>query len=268
MTPLDKALEDAKQNQSKGDAFYNLFLDTEVLIPTHDQPTNEDRPRRTQVGETFRPYVIEHDDTPFLPVFDEYDRLLAWAQGHQMTYVQMTAHALIRSSLDPKLHIALNVGTTYTKIFVPEELTWLRNLCETQLPKSFTVPAGTKVQVGVPVDIPKGLEASLRECFMRNTEVETAYLGQVHFMIDGYKPELFLVLKIQEHGSQFLNNIQEDIGVASNRFLRDQNMTLQIYDGKGISSDIVKSVKPFYNKARWRMFQHAPPAGRGEAPRP
>jgi hypothetical protein len=120
---------------------------------------------------------------------------------------------------------------------------------ETQGPKEFTVPAGTRVLVGAPLNIPEGLEAALRQVLSRNNEVEAAYLGQVRLMIEGAKPRLFLVLKIQEKGKPFLKNIQENVVVATRGFLQEgEHMSLQVYDGKGISSDVVKSVKPFFMK--------------------
>jgi len=247
MTPLDQALENAKQEQSKGDVFYNLFLNTAVFIPTHDAPTSSETSRRSQLGETFQPYVVVNNGIPYLPIFDTYDRLTTWAERHEMAYVQMSAHALIRSSLEPRLHLALNVGTPHTKVFVPEEISWLCEVYESQKPKSFTVPTGTRVLVGAPAKISRGLEDALRQCLKRNDEIEAAYLGQVHFLIEGSKPELFLVLKVEDKGKPFMQIIQEDIGVAVRGFLPEgEHMTLQIYDGTGISSDIVQSVKPFF----------------------
>ena len=249
MTPLDQAHENLKQDQSHGGAFYDLFLNTLVFIPTHDDPALYGDPRRSLPGETFCPYVVESKGVHYLPIFETYERLVSWSAGHQMSYVQMAAHALIRSSLDPKLHVALNIGTPYQKIFVPDELAWLRSVYEKQKPKEITVPAGTAVQVGAPAKIPDGLEDSLRQCLKRNEEVEAAYLGQVHFHIKGTKPELFLVLKVYEKGKPFLKNIQEDVGVAIRGFLgKGENLTLQVYDGKGISSTVVESVKPFFKR--------------------
>jgi hypothetical protein len=248
MTPLDHALEVAEKEQEKGNVFYNLFLNTDVFIPTHDA-ASLGQPRRSEAGESFHPVVIENNGIPYLPIFDTYDRLVKWSAEHQMSYVQMPAHALIRSSLDAKLHLALNVETSHVKIFVPEELKWLRKVYEAQIPKEFSVPAGTKVLVGAPATIPEGIEDSLRVCLKRNREVEAAFLGQVHFMIEGEKPQLFLVLKIDNEGKEFIKNIQEDIGVAMRSILqKGVNITLQIYDGNGVSSDIVKTVEPFYSR--------------------
>ncbi len=251
MTELDKALAAAQQDPTQSDAFYSLFLNSDVLIPTRDAAAPETGARRSREGESFSPIVVENEGVKFLPIFDRMERLQAWAQGQEITFVQMPAHALIRSSLDPKLHLALNVGTDHFKDFVPDELAWLRQAFEEQKPSEFTVPAGTKVFVGAPAHIPDGLEDALRSCMRRNAEVEAAFLGQVHFDLPGEKPQLFLVLKLDTAGQEYLQNINEDVGVATRGLLGEQEaLTMQIYDGKGISSDIVDSVKPFYTREK------------------
>lgn len=250
MTELDKALSAAQQDQTKANAFYSLFLNSDVLIPTWDAGSPENGARRSREGESFSPIVVENKGVPYLPIFDKIERLQAWAQGQEITYVQMPAHALIRSSLQPKLHLALNIGTEHFKDFEPDELVWLRQAFEEQKPSAFNVPAGTKVLVGAPARIPDGLEDALCSCMRRNAEVETAYLGQVHFDLPGETPQLFLVLKLDAAGQDYLQNINEDIGVATRGVLGEQeDLTMQVYDGKGISSDIVETVKPFYTRA-------------------
>ena len=252
MTELDKALIAAQGDQAQANTFYNLFLNSDVFIPTYDAATTtESRMRRSQEGESFTPIVVENEGIPFLPIFDTLERLQTWAQGREITYIQMPAHALIRSSLDPRLHIVLNVGTPHFKEFVPDELNWLRQVFEQQKPSVFSIPAGTKVFVGVPAKIPDRLLNALTMCMTRNREVQAAYLGQVHFDLAGEKPHLFLVLKVDDAGQEHLQSINEDIGVAIRGLLDErESLTIQVYDGKGISSEIVATVKPLYTRKK------------------
>jgi hypothetical protein len=248
MTDLDRALAESQKDQSKSDGFYNLFLNMDVFVPTHNPViTNQSRMRRTEEGETFSPIVIENENIPFLPIFSTLDRLQSWAKGQEITYVQMPAHALLRSSLDPKLHLALNVGTPHFKEFTPDEIDWLCQVFEGQKPSAFNVPKGTQVLIGAPSQIPNGLTDSLSTCIKRNTEINTAYLGQVHFQLEGETPQLFLVLKVDQEGLEHMQNINEDIGIAVRGYLPEgQSITMQIYDGTGISADVVDTIKPFY----------------------
>ncbi len=252
MTELDNALSAAQKDQAKSDSFYNLFLNSDVLIPTHytTDPTGIEM-RRSQEGESFAPIVVESNGVPFLPIFDKMERLQAWAKGQEIAYIQMPAHALIRSTLDPKLHLALNVGTPFFKEFAPDELEWLRRAFENQKPAAFTVPTGTKVFIGAPARIPDGLVNALTTCMNRNHEVEAAYLGQVHFDLPGEKPQLFLILKVDSVGQEYLQNISEDIGIATRGLLGEQeSLTMQVYDGKGVGFDLVATVQPFYRRKK------------------
>ena len=252
MTDLDRALDASQHDQTKADAFYNLFLNSDIFIPTYSlTETNNTGIRRSEEGESFTPFVVESDGTPFLPIFDTIERLQAWAEGKEMTYVRMPAHAFIRSSLDPKLHLALNVGTSYFKEFIPDELDWLRQVFEQHKPSAFTVPAGTKVFIGAPARVPDGLVDALAIFMKRNVEIEAAYLGQVHFDIEGETPQLFLVLKMDSAGRQYFDNIKEEIGVATRGFLaKGEFITMQVYDGTGIGTDVVATVEPFYTRTK------------------
>jgi hypothetical protein len=175
ISPLDKALDAARQNAEKKSAFYNIFLGSELFIPTLDQPIQDSTPRRSQAGEKFSPYIVEHNGKKYLPIFDSFERLSKWIRK-QATYVAMPAHALVRA-FHGDLYFMLNTGTDFIKEFTPEEIQWLRNTVEKMQPQSRTVPTGTKVFVGVPAQIPAGLEQALRNCLRLNFEIRYAFLG-------------------------------------------------------------------------------------------
>lgn len=59
MTALDKALEAATKNPEKQSDYYNLFLNSEIFVPTHDLPLKEGR-NRVGAGETIRPIIMDN----------------------------------------------------------------------------------------------------------------------------------------------------------------------------------------------------------------
>jgi hypothetical protein len=69
MTELDLAFEAAKKNPEKQSEYYNLFLNSEIFIPTHDVPT-EDQCRRAGEGETIRPVIVESEGAKQSVYFD------------------------------------------------------------------------------------------------------------------------------------------------------------------------------------------------------
>jgi hypothetical protein len=74
------------------------------------------------------PLVIEAEGNDYLMLFDTKERLLSWAQT-DAPFVEVPGHVLAATTMPP-LHWALNVGTEYSKSFLPEEIAWLREVVE------------------------------------------------------------------------------------------------------------------------------------------
>jgi hypothetical protein len=249
ITPLDKALAVARQDSENKIAFYNTFLGSELFIPTLDQPVQDSTLRRSQAGEKFMPYVIEHNGKKYLPVFDSFERLSKWIQK-QATYVAMPAHALV-CAIHGDLYFKLNTGTDFTKEFNPEEIQWLRNTVEQAQPKIKTVPTGTKFFVGAPAQIPAGLEQALRNCLQHNFEICYAYLGQVYLEAPGEKPHLVVTLEADKPIESVVENIRLDVGVALKPFIqKDAYIGIAFLGIDRIASDIKQATKPFYSRLK------------------
>jgi hypothetical protein len=127
MTGLDKALqtlredmEDAKR-QSK---FYDLFLNTTFCVPTLDQQ-ELDETSAPEEGQIL-PLIIESEGNDYLMLFDTEERLKTWA-GEDVKWVGVPGYVLAATTMPP-LH--LNVGTEYSKQFLPDEIAWLREVVE------------------------------------------------------------------------------------------------------------------------------------------
>jgi hypothetical protein len=129
MTELDEALATLRQdmndprNQSK---FYDLFLNASFHVPTFQ----EEAEGEAGSGEEHPalPLVMESDGNDYLMLFDSRERLLAWT-GQEVPSVQVPGHVLAATS-QPPLHWALNVGTEFSKQFLPDEIAWLREVVE------------------------------------------------------------------------------------------------------------------------------------------
>ena len=129
MTELDQALqalrldmEDAKL-QSK---YYDIFLNMTFFVPTLDQQEfgGESAVEEGQV----LPLVIESEGNDYLMLFDTEERLKSWA-SNDVKWVDVPGYILAATTMPP-LHWALNVGTEYSKQFLPDEITWLKEVVE------------------------------------------------------------------------------------------------------------------------------------------
>lgn len=130
MTDLDKALEVLRKDmndpgsQSK---FFDIFLNTTFFVPTLDDQEILSACGEGAEGQVL-PLVIELDGNDYLMLFDSKERMQAWAQA-EVESVEVPGYVLA-STTRPPLHWALNAGSEYSKQFLPDEITWLRDVVE------------------------------------------------------------------------------------------------------------------------------------------
>jgi SseB protein N-terminal domain len=130
MTPLDTALEILRQdmNNSKNQsAYYDLFLNATFFVPSLDARNVEGAVEAMDEGDVL-PMVIENEGEDYLMLFDSRERLNAWAEA-EVDCVEIPGYLLASTTMAP-LHWALNVGTDYSKQFLPDEIAWLREVVE------------------------------------------------------------------------------------------------------------------------------------------
>lgn len=127
MNEMDEALEALRQNMSDPKTqsrFYDLFLNASFHVPTFQE---EGEGEAGGTGQAL-PLVMESDGNDYLMLFDSRERLLAWT-GEEVPSVEVPGHVLAATS-QPPLHWALNVGTEFSKQFLPDEIAWLREVVE------------------------------------------------------------------------------------------------------------------------------------------
>jgi hypothetical protein len=248
MTPLDQAYIEATKN-SKESVFYNEFLNSTIFIPTINVP-EEDKHSRAEDDDTISPIIIESNGEKYLMLFDSKERLASWAQ-REVGFAALPGHAIVEM-MGPDFHWALNIGTEYTKTFVPDEIEWLKGNLKNIEEKS--VSSGTQVLIGAPAKIPDGLIESLTKSLSsRNNEVKSAYLGQVYYVQDGEKPHLALVIETEIKDKSIIEAISQDLAVSTKGVLgEDEYIDILVNDGNGTALEITKAVKPFYvRKSSW-----------------
>lgn len=128
-TGLDQALLALRQemdNAASQSKFYDLFLNTTFCVPTLD-PHELEGEAAPAAGETL-PLIIEADGNDYLMIFDSEERLKGWA-GESATWVGVPGYVLAATTMPP-LHLAMNVGTEFSKQFHPDEIAWLREVVE------------------------------------------------------------------------------------------------------------------------------------------
>jgi len=129
MTALDQALQtlqldmDDTKLQSK---YYDIFLNMTFCVPTLDQQESGIK-SEIEDGQIL-PLVIESEGNDYLMLFDTEERLKSWATN-DVKWVDVPGYILAATSMPP-LHWALNIGTEYSKQFLPDEIAWLKEVVE------------------------------------------------------------------------------------------------------------------------------------------
>jgi len=129
MTELDQAMQtlradlDKTEHQSK---YYDIFLNTTFCVPTLD-PEELDEETTLEEGQIL-PLIIESEGNDYLMLFDTEERLKSWAR-REVKWVGVPGHVIAATTMPP-LHLALNVGSEFSKQFLPDEIAWLREVVE------------------------------------------------------------------------------------------------------------------------------------------
>lgn len=125
MTELDKALELYVEDEKNQAPYYDLVLNSDFYIPVQAEEGEKGEQEITD-QESIVPLVLCADDEDYLMLFENRERLLAWAD-ESVSYV-IVAGDVIAQMTPPKLNWALNVGTEFQKQFVPDEIAWLQEI--------------------------------------------------------------------------------------------------------------------------------------------
>jgi hypothetical protein len=129
MAGLDQALQTMREDMAdakRQSKFYDLFLNTTFYVPTLDRQELDGAPP-VEEGQVL-PLIIESEGNDYLMLFDSEERLKNWA-GADVKWVGVPGYLLAATTMPP-LHLALNVGTEYSKQFLPDEIAWLREIVE------------------------------------------------------------------------------------------------------------------------------------------
>jgi hypothetical protein len=245
MTPIDSAYKAALADQTKADDFYNLFLRSDIFIPTFDVPERDREARRVDGQESFNPVVIENADRKTLILFDTLERLQGYAT-REIGYVAMPGHAIFES-MPAGFYWALNHTTDYYKEFTPEEIAYLKRQIEASRPKPTTVKEGTRFYVGAPASIPNGLIEALLETLKRNVEVTSARLGQIYIAADGEVPHLALVVRTAGISETVKQAMITDLSTTCRGNLGESKQIDILIDEPGhLSEAVVAEVEPFH----------------------
>lgn len=245
-TPLDDAYLLAIKEQDKQSNFYNLFLSSDLYIPTHKKPKS-DRSYRAVEGESVAPVFSESNGIPYFMIFDSKERLGNWAQ-REVGFVAMPGHAVVEM-MSADISWVLNAGTDYVKVFSSDEIKWLKKEVDTLNGRREMISKSTNILIGAPKIVPDGLMESVTGILVRNKEVKRAFLGQVYYVGKSEKPNLILVLETDAEHKNLSNAIRKDVASAARGYIGESDfIDITFTNESGVADGIVEKIKPFYTR--------------------
>lgn len=147
MTAIDKALEIFRRDttdQENQSQFFDLFLNTTFFVPIVPEAELANNGVSRPEGGGVMPLIIQVDGNDYLMLFDQRERMTAWAET-ELECVEVPGHLLAATSAPP-LYWALNVGTEHSKQFVPDEIVWLKEAVERCEAEAAAVAAAENVE--------------------------------------------------------------------------------------------------------------------------
>jgi hypothetical protein len=116
--------------------------------------------------------------------------------------------------------------------------------------KQSLMKAETTVLIGAPAVIPDGLIDALIKVCQKNTEIESAYLGQVYIQAEGEVPHKALVVNTVGVSESVETAIFKEFGVAARGLMGDADYIDIFIDQEEsiVSTDVMNLVEPFYRK--------------------
>ncbi len=131
LSELDKALIRAQENPEKYEQrYYELFLNTELLVPTWDVPKPENEGvRLAEEDETIAPVTIENKEGNYILLFDSKERLSDWAEDKKLGITGLKGYDIL-NIFTPEFLLVLNPNSDHPKEFCEDEIRWLLSSIE------------------------------------------------------------------------------------------------------------------------------------------
>lgn len=120
MSKLDQALEAYIKDETQQNAYYEMILDTDFYVPLQ----TDENETSVQQQESVKPLILESENKYYMMLFDSEERLKEWTK-EPVRFAIITGQ-LAADISSPTLHWAMNVGSTFAKEFVPDEIAYLK----------------------------------------------------------------------------------------------------------------------------------------------
>ena len=221
--------------------FYRQLMTAELVVLTDGKDAQEGQ--NTLVQDTQVNIMTLQDGR--IPVFSATNRIFDnGVIKEQVPYMQMASKDLLNMTQNATL--VLNPYSDYGKELVPNEINSILDGTIHSKGNQITIEKDTEIQIGQPANYPTDLVSSLKKLFANKSNVNAAYLAQIHNPESGDPPHL--LIGIDADGE--LTAVSQDAGMTAQQFLKDGELVdfIKIDKSGGVSDYFLQQTKPFYEK--------------------
>lgn len=242
---LEKALHKAAADNTKAPAFYEELMESKIFVL--GKPEEDDVGKFTLEEE--QALIIQHwereeDKSPVVPFFTSL-AMLQQAIETDEPYLELPTTALFQMTMGAPL--VLNPNSEFGMEFDPDDVAILLD-ADLMVNSEHELEEDTEVLLGHAQNVPDKFTDVLKELFVNNKQVETAYMGTIQIPAEDDEEHLMIGLKGQGDLEKIIDQAIQKISL-----LEDESMAYEIVDfylidrdDPDISEFMVENITPFY----------------------
>lgn len=255
---LEKALRKAANEPADRPEFYRLLLESTVLVISPSGQGLENAVA-LEAGSTVNIQNWQKPDGSLVIPFFSSLQALERAIERSEDYLILPAREFFEMTHGSSL--MLNPRSDYGKEFFPNEIEALLSVGVNKLMHQRVVEKETRVLLSQPKEYPAVMVASLTALLAKHSNVNAAYLAQMHDSTVDEKPCLIIGIEAED---DFERVIQEAGMVVSDLTPNGQAVDLfRVVRGeRGVSRYFTEEVEPFYKRSWGSKLKSALGAGR------
>jgi len=243
---LEEALVRAARDPAARAGFYEVLLESTVLLLTPEPPAHEGS-RTLQTDETVKLVTMTGADRTFVPFFSSRQALeqALGAKGRTQGFLAMGARDAFELLSQREAWAVLNPGLAYGKEFTAAEIRGLARGSVNE-PDRRTYEKETRVILGQPAEYPHRLVELLSKIFSSHPGIEAAYLA--HFCEpdrgEPAHPLIGILGQVDDAVLRESGLAAEAVSTLPVDFVRiDPEAT------RGVSVYLLRESKPFYRRS-------------------
>ena len=244
MTALEQALQNAADDASLADDFYDVLLKSDLVVGTRGTNSAASNGNADDLI-----ILIDNDEIAHLPVFASDAAMDTWDESDKVGRVTIQAAELI-AGIDPNMRLVLNPGLGVTKVFDAKELNMLRRMVRRRARDDRRAAAKTtKVAFSAVTQVSEAVQNKLGTALAARRTLKAIYLLDVE---DKNLPAgHYMLVLIDVRPSDFEAVGDRVIDLFANMFEEGTPVEIGCLQEEPMWADIVSDhgVPPIYPKA-------------------